>query len=515
MGAPDIDLMIEDGLSRYGRGDLDGALDVWEEVLAIDPGNEQAASYVDYVRHNYDMLTGEAEAADESGSPYAIDDDEYLVEISEGRMSNPAITVPPDDPMDEGWSIDGEEPAAARDSGAHAAVKEFTDTPSNPVFNTDPTNVKKRDLGFVSPSKGVRAETVTQEEPRPRADSAPPELHMSLRTPEGRSPAVADALNALSDETQPEARPLGRDPNRETSPLRMEQIRGDIIGGGMDIPDGMQEPPDLGSAPDISVFAPQHTEPGIPPGPSPAASSPTVPPPMIPRPPQLPTTPPPGTSDDPNAFGPMPTRELVARHNIAMTSAPTTELPTGRAMPIEARPTRQMEPLEKPGVDRSKETTRLPALRQNQLVVQSMGDDIPLAPGAPTRELGVRPNVVTSEMRAKLLTNNPPVGTNIPPEDRTRTDVPLMQFDAIEARNARILDDIEDGASAAEPKEDRTRRRITTLLERAAVDLLEDLAGARVDRIERQHDVGPRPAVQPEDLRGIERRLRAGRLVLG
>lgn len=461
MGAPDIDLMIEDGLSRYGRGDLDGALDVWEEVLRVDPLNEQAASYVDYVRQNYDMLTGEGEVADESGSPYAIDDDEYQVEISEGRMSTPSIQAA-DDPMDEGWSIDGEEPAPARDSGVHNAVKEFTDTPSNPVFNTDPTNVKKRDLGFVSPSKGVRAPTVTQEEPRPRHTSGPPELHISIHTPESRSPDVANALYALADDTQPEAKPI-TDPNRETTPLRMEEIRSDIR-GGTEIPDGFYEPPDPGSAPDISVFAPQNTEPGIPPGPPPATAGSTLPPPMNPRPPQVPTTPP------PDAFGPMPTRELLAKNNIAMTSAPTTELPAGRTLPIESRPTRQMEPLEKPGADKSKETTRLPALRQNQLVAQSMGgDEPPPMPGAPTRELGMRaPAVVTSEMRAKLLTNSPPVGTNIPPEDRTRTDVALMAFDSIEARNARILDDIDDGAPATEPKEDRTRRRITALLDRAA-----------------------------------------------
>jgi hypothetical protein len=40
----DIDRLIEEGLDRYGTGDLDGALLRWEEALALDPDNEQANS---------------------------------------------------------------------------------------------------------------------------------------------------------------------------------------------------------------------------------------------------------------------------------------------------------------------------------------------------------------------------------------------------------------------------------------------------------------------------------------
>ena len=34
---PEIDRLIEEGLTRYGQGDLDGALAAWEQALAIDP----------------------------------------------------------------------------------------------------------------------------------------------------------------------------------------------------------------------------------------------------------------------------------------------------------------------------------------------------------------------------------------------------------------------------------------------------------------------------------------------
>jgi hypothetical protein len=37
---PEIDRLLEEGLTRYGRGDLDGALTAWEQVLDLDPHGE-------------------------------------------------------------------------------------------------------------------------------------------------------------------------------------------------------------------------------------------------------------------------------------------------------------------------------------------------------------------------------------------------------------------------------------------------------------------------------------------
>ena len=51
MGEPvDVDQLIEEGLSLYGQGNLDGALALWEQVLEVDPNNDQAVSYVEYVK---------------------------------------------------------------------------------------------------------------------------------------------------------------------------------------------------------------------------------------------------------------------------------------------------------------------------------------------------------------------------------------------------------------------------------------------------------------------------------
>src|SRR5688572_21776326 len=77
----DIDRLIEEGLTRYGRGDLDGALLSWEQVLELDPHQEQALGYIDYVRMNYELLVGEVSGHGEP-PPFAIapDEPDYVIE---------------------------------------------------------------------------------------------------------------------------------------------------------------------------------------------------------------------------------------------------------------------------------------------------------------------------------------------------------------------------------------------------------------------------------------------------
>ena len=75
--------------------------------------------------------------------------------------------------------------------------------------------------------------------------------------------------------------------------------------------------------------------------------------------------------------------------------------------------------------------------------------------GAPTRESsGCGPRRRTNRRRP------------LRPADAaegTRHDI-VLPFDPIDARSAQIIDDVDDGAPADEAKEDRTRRRITTLV---------------------------------------------------
>ncbi|MCW5808889.1 MAG: hypothetical protein KIT31_41440, partial [Deltaproteobacteria bacterium] len=109
---PEIDRLIEEGLTLYGQGDLSGALLVWEEALGIDPENPQANSYVDYVRMNYALLTTEAED-DGAFAPFgiAVEDSDYQVEIVRpdggGGDGGPAELAYAD-PDEPGWYIEHE-----------------------------------------------------------------------------------------------------------------------------------------------------------------------------------------------------------------------------------------------------------------------------------------------------------------------------------------------------------------------------------------------------------------------
>src|SRR3954469_7423240 len=107
----ELDRLIEEGLTLYGQGDLDGALLVWEHALSMDPENPQANSYVDYVRLNYEMLT--TDAGHDEAAPFGIgtDEPEYQIEIMPGGGKEPPAPMYMD-PGDVGWGIE-EEPARA------------------------------------------------------------------------------------------------------------------------------------------------------------------------------------------------------------------------------------------------------------------------------------------------------------------------------------------------------------------------------------------------------------------
>ncbi|HEX5059409.1 MAG TPA: hypothetical protein VFV99_08625, partial [Kofleriaceae bacterium] len=119
MGPPsDIERLIELGLNRYGAGDLDGALLMWEEALAIDPDNARASSYVDYVRLHYELLSSEPHVEGAEEAPFGIEEEpEYQIEILPGdlpqRESQPVLA---NDEVDAGW-FDEE---ATHDINVHA-----------------------------------------------------------------------------------------------------------------------------------------------------------------------------------------------------------------------------------------------------------------------------------------------------------------------------------------------------------------------------------------------------------
>jgi tetratricopeptide (TPR) repeat protein len=373
--ASDIDRLIEEGLTLYGGGDVDGALLAWEQALSIDPGNEQVNSYVDYVRMNYELLTSsEPVVADGADTPFGIEEEpEYQIEILPGEM--PPATAPMHmDQIDEGWFMDeaptreanfmdratslpnttleleAEEPSESGISfddatrEYHGPAAEFSGGQTTSGFSQESTtDVRKRDLGFVQP---VRLPD----------DEAPqkPMVEVKLRTPQ-----IPMELGAA-----------GR-----TSKPRVEED--DLI---------------------ASLPSPRQVE------------------------------------------GTAPTRELPFGQR------------TTRDMPDKTRPpARDIAAVSQAEVLLPHAKTEdLDQLRASQLTDPMVS--------APTRELGLRPPPSPPpEVRP---------ATEPPTVDGTRHDI-VLPFDPIDARTAQILDDVDEGAPAEEPREDKTRRRITALYDKA------------------------------------------------
>jgi hypothetical protein len=557
----EIDRLIEEGLSLYGEGDLDGALLLWERVLVIEPDNAQANSYVDYVRMNYELLT--SDAAGEDSGPFGIgsDEPEYQIEISPGDSAEPSSPMFMEDP--EGWGI-GEERGApprsltleleadeplSRDApgtfdaaaaegegegddvsfedatreypggagrpartllgydqpGAEAAefAREITpefgnveDFQTPQAFATQPTDIRRRDLGFVQPARARAAAA---------ADPGPPELKMTLRTPSSSAIPVPGSSPALVPAVDPHRAPTVEGPG-DPAGLELElsapppgsELAPAYASLELDLPPMLDTrlTEDLAGRADTRRTG-ETGEPGGPPDlvaslPTPKPGT-TRPLPSKTRPPAFDSisglsapggaaaslaaqlaaaklTPRPDLGDD------RPTRDLTQEPTepaLKAASAPppgqphVTKLDPRRAIHSDPPHAPRATPPSVSGDFADKPTNQFagrPAPRSDDALIT-----------APTRELGLRELALRPERPEPShdleLTDDENTGqTDVfkprPPRSPSQPEIPGM--DPIDARSAEILEQIDRGAPASETREERTRRRITALLDRAA-----------------------------------------------
>lgn len=558
-GVTEIDRLIEQGLSRYGEGDLDGALLLWERVLVMDPDNAQANSYVDYVRMNYELLTSDSNT--EHSGPFGIDDDEpeYQIEILPGEEVEPAAPAPLYmDARDEGWVIgdearrealratdelelelEADEPPLASDAamfesaqtgesvsfedatreypggagrpasallGEGRATTESTEfiheaTPpfgnpedfqTPPGFGSQVTDIRRRDFGFVQPADaGARAAPVP---PAP----VPPELKVTIRTP-GQATALPaaepepvsdlrpaataggesddesgdesddEATVALSPSNAPtldlESPAEDADPGSAYDSLDLDlsstsdpQIELDLVGRAETRPamrDTGDDPMDL-----LATM------------PVPTRASTTAPRPL------------PGQTRSP-AGAPQPPLEPAARalspdlnpRSDLGDSTPTHELPyTIQLDPLLAVHPDPQRPQALPGELSDKPISSLAG--RPMPITGDDSSDKPTSPRTPrpirsnqdpmisaaTRELGLR-------AKRRPATEDEPTSEvdvhRIRETARSNGKPELPGMDPIDTRSAEILEEIDSNAPAGETRDDRTRRRITALLERA------------------------------------------------
>jgi hypothetical protein len=497
----ELDRLIEEGLTLYGQGDLDGALLIWEKALSVDPENPQANSYVDYVRMNYEMLT--TDAGNDEAAPFGIanDEPEYQIEIMPGEAKESAGPGAPMymDPGDVGWFMESEpdraggppsrpseetseetidkqidedpgpvmleldadeppsrsdpngvsfedqtrefyQPRAKSQSRAPAqlqalpleaphemfapegtATREFNSEGTPGFSGSEITDIRKREQGFV---KAVQEAAPDPDElpappPRPRrASQAPPELKMTLRTPspeeEPPPPPTANVAVSYADPVDPSDDLIDSLPSPKAAHVTRD-LPSDIVRPHATLPPPMR----------MSLDAFDVGEPELPPDINVSFSSAPTTPPVAPAPAEEP--PPPEEEPPPPQEEPPP------------------------APPLRDTSTRDFA--DKP----TQEITQRPPAEPDPLI------------SAPTRELGLRP---PHSPRAR--TEDEPTAAKLPLDpakifganEGTRSDV-VLSFDPIDARTARILDEVDAGVPENEAKDDQTRRRISALLERA------------------------------------------------
>jgi tetratricopeptide (TPR) repeat protein len=421
MTPPEIDQLIEEGLTLYGQGDLDGALLAWERALSADPENAQATSYVDYVRQNYDLLTGEVQN-DESKVPFGLDEEPYQIEIMPGELtSSPAIPVAND--VDEGWFMEddsaprrtNEEPPGVSfedqtreyQSSKHSEpASEFGESQLTPGLDTPAqgfanqvTNLRERDTGFVKPRPN-------------RPSQVPAEIQMTLRTP-------GDTTDPLALDVPPASSSISLsydDPpttERTLSPAAAELINS--------LPSPTPTPLRGLQPLDPDTGQPRTATSEMPPSLRPPSRTPSRPPAMQAEVPEPPAT---------------ITRDFESQKTNAALPKPITG----------AAPTREMS------------ASEVPAFAAHMV-------------SAPTRDLGIRPLGGALPQRSsapddEVTGHRKAISARVEVGEGTRADV-ILPFDPIDARTAQILDEVDENEPEREAKEDRTRRRITTLFEKA------------------------------------------------
>jgi hypothetical protein len=518
VGAPSkIDRLIEMGLSRYGAGDLEGALIMWEEALAMDPDNKQAASYADYVRLHVELLGSDPEVAHEADvAPFAIEEEpEYQIEVTAGELSRaqsqPARTV---DNLDAGWF---EEESATRDVESGEPVERARDFEPEEGFELELELEAEPALEHeAEPALGLEAEP-----PPAQEVSFEPATREYFGTPTAPTagaelpPDFADLGTEGGTREYGGARPTGNDSGgRDFSGVGANDSGGhdfsaagtdggtrEFLGGGGNRSEFGRDEYTGGFTSEGTPygFSNQETEvrkrdfgfvqpvgAAVPVGDSPPerdATSQTDAGQTTERPSFRHATAHGTRAPEPDEEELLATLPNPRRQHIAdlptqdIPVLPTQDIPvlkTGKAI-TKDMPDAERRPAQRDSSELSQGEVTFTQVRTQ--VYQPAGIDI----GAPTRDLGLRPipppkpeqpddeEPVTkqSDVRALRDAATRGDGAAVQPDPEPTQTEHALPFDAIAAHEGEILEAVDADAPPDEPREDQTRRRVAALLERA------------------------------------------------
>ncbi|HSK00959.1 MAG TPA: hypothetical protein VK932_06950 [Kofleriaceae bacterium] len=473
---PDIDALIDEGLTRYGRGDLGGALTAWERVLELDPHHEQALGYIDYVRMNYELLVGEASGHGEP-APFAIagDDPEYQIPAATDELAE-GSAAPQDGGGLDGWAIEEEQPVYGRLT-VEALTFELADKepelelgPPRTAEATESTGVSFEDATSEYSSEHRQAPAATPAPapaPAPADDGTSQEFRLESTPTPGFGPEPTPGFGSPGDVQTPQG-----------FAAQLTDVRPRELGFVQPVPPPVVAPPVLPAR--LPPEPPQRDSPSYDPDPPTLERAPTdtsradlissLPARRVPRPIGGPTRDLPSATRKP-ALPDLPGLPASPRDLSARATAPT-----GTRSPFEGLRTPTPPDLsgaldfDVPTERKDHRSVPPPAARPG---VPGMGAPNPVV-AIPTRDLGLRPK---SNTRPDTE-DEPTSPTEVVPSTRapskpaepivTRADL-VLPFDPIDARSVQILDAIDRHVPAppGESRDDCTRRRITALFEHA------------------------------------------------
>jgi hypothetical protein len=484
---PDIDRLIDEGLARYGRGDLDAALRAWEQALALDPHHEQALGYIDYVRLNYELLASEVSGHGEPPAFPISDEPDYQIQAEQGELSA-GSAVPRYGATLDGWAIEEEEPGHGRLTVRPLTFELEPDGPE-PELELEP-------YGVVEPverieSAGISFEVATKEYGGPGRELSPfsddassEEFRIEITPTPGFEGSQITPTPGFEGSQPTDVRPRELGFVQPVAPPALEPApRPRTPGSVFDLPADV-DPPTIERSPmnpltaELFASLPARSAPPArreaPPPPARDISPPRA---MLPTPPARATPPAPTGARSPIEGLP------PVRGSSIPPIPPPVRLPTSPPIAVDLSARGEPHDFEAP-TQRKDRSSSAPALasavkgaREARPGTRPSQPALPAELGplisAPTQDLGLRqgsaPDVgIPPE---EELTGPAEIGPHRAPvvsSKTTHTDF-VLPFDPIDARSAQILDAI-DRRAPAPPEESRegcTRRRISALFEHA------------------------------------------------
>jgi tetratricopeptide (TPR) repeat protein len=216
-----IRALLDQGLTAYGLGNVDEALQAWRSVLAIDPENNRAKEYLRFVEENWGPRQKRQGDPEGIGEPYRPDE-------GSGEIATPEEISAPKAPEDHGGFekgaftppakpiLQGEQWGDLYDFGKREPTAAEAKTAAPPVAEKafekpEPAPELKPDRGQIAPLAGDWSNVLTPEE-KAQPSTLPPHPEEALEEIE-----IVEELKPEVDSVPPDAQTREPEPTEQAA----------------------------------------------------------------------------------------------------------------------------------------------------------------------------------------------------------------------------------------------------------------------------------------------------------